>query len=579
MLPGGQPRKGTAMGDHQTGKPGRTAPFPSKSGAGKSIADKLVSLLAVASICGLSGCASSGSEHRLFTFKPSRLSPSVAVSRFIVPSASFIASRKSINELPQRDRSDIQLTSDQKIITSEKEADADKSESTLSKSSGASGTDVHPESADSVNVPGMSLEQLESLALENNPTLSQAQAAVSGQYGSLIQSGLYPNPQIGYLNGSASRSGVKQSNGLFASQEFVTAHKLQLAQLAASEELRRFQWDSEAQRMRVLNDLKIRYFEVLGAQELVAVNRELVGIAKKTLDAAEQLRLNETTKQDVLQAEFQLESARLNLDDAEFRHDAAWEQLSTIIGITTLTPTPLTGDLACEIPLLDLDQCWRELLEKSPQLRATESELGHGLATLREAHAQAIPNVTVQTVAEYDRVTQATTVSTLVALPLPIHNRNQGNIDKAAADILADRADICRVQLVLRDQLADSFRRYRTSRRQSERLHDSILKNSEAQLNLTQQLFANGQISLAPVLAAQQTFFHNKIAYVEARTELNKVVAEIQGLQLTGGLNPAAIGSAIQNQPGGGAQRQRALLNEIQDRASKQLLPAAQIGQ
>ncbi len=567
------------MGGHQTGKPGRTAPLPLKPDAGKSISDKLVTLLAAASICGFTGCASSGSEHRLFTFKPSRLSRSVAPPRIVMSAASSIAPVKTIDELSQRDRSDIQLTSDQKSLPSEIEANVDESPSNVPKGPKESRADINPESPDSVNVSGMSLEHLELLALENNPTLSQAQAAVSGQYGSLVQSGLYPNPQIGYLNGSASRSGVKQSNGLFASQEFVTAHKLQLAQLAASEELRRFQWDSEAQRMRVLNDLKIRYYEVLGAQELVAVNRELVGIAKKTLDAAEQLRLNETTRQDVLQAEFQLESARLNLDDAEFRHDAAWEQLSTIVGITTLTPTPLTGDLAGEIPSLDLDRCWHELLEKSPQLRSTESELGHGLATLREAHAQAIPNVTVQTVAEYDRVTQATTVSTLVALPLPIHNRNQGNIDKAAADILADRADICRVQLVLRDQLADSFRRYRTSRRQSERLRDSILRNSEAQLNLTQQLFANGQISLAPVLAAQQTFFHNKIAYVEARTELNKVVAEIQGLQLTGGLNPAAIGSAIQNQPGGGAQRQRALLNDIQDRASKQLLPAAQIGQ
>jgi hypothetical protein len=78
---------------------------------------------------------------------------------------------------------------------------------------------------------------------------------------------------------------------------------------------------------------------------------------------------------------------------------------------------------------------------------------------------------------------------------------------------------------------------------------------------------------------AQQAYFESQIAYVEALTEVHKVATEIQGLQLTGGLNPAAIGSAIQNQPGGTSQRQRALLKEVQDRASKQLLPAAQIGQ
>ena len=243
-----------------------------------------------------------------------------------------------------------------------------------------------------------------------------------------------------------------------------------------------------------------------------------------------------------------------------------------------MSPTPLAGDLAGEIPPLDLEMCWQELLARSPQLRSSESELDHGWATYREARAQAIPNVTLQTVAEYDRATQATTVSTLVALPLPLYNRNQGNIDKASADIRADQAEICRVQLVLRDQLADSFRRYRTSLRQTERLKQTIVPSAEENWLLTKQLYTAGETAFVPVLVAQQTYFESQLAYVEALTELHKVVTEINGLQLTGGLNPAAIGSAIQNQPGGSSQRQRALLNEVQDRAAKQLLPAAQIG-
>ena len=79
------------------------------------------------------------------------------------------------------------------------------------------------------------------------------------------------------------------------------------------------------------------------------------------------------------------------------------------------------------------------------------------------AQAQAIPNVTLQSVIEYDKATQSTTASTLVALPLPIYNRNQENIDKAAADVRTDQNEVRRVQLVqlvLRELLSDSFRRY-----------------------------------------------------------------------------------------------------------------------
>jgi len=165
----------------------------------------------------------------------------------------------------------------------------------------------------------------------------------------------------------------------------------------------------------------------------------------------------------------------------------------------------------------------------------------------------------------------------LVALPFPIYNRNQGNIDKAAADVRADQADIVRAQLVLRDQLADSFRRFKTSRMQAEKLKDAILPAVEENLKLTTTAYKGGEVSFRDVLSAQEAFAQSRIAHIEAVTEAQKVAVEIAGLQLTGGLNPAAIGSAIQTQSGGG-QRQRALLQEVQDRATKQLLPAAQIG-
>jgi hypothetical protein len=46
---------------------------------------------------------------------------------------------------------------------------------------------------------------------------------------------------------------------------------------------------------------------------------------------------------------------------------------------------------------------------------------------------------------------------------------------------------------------------------------------------------------------------------------------------MTGGPNPAAIGAAIQSAGGGSTGRQRALLNQVQQSSSRQLLNAAQI--
>ncbi len=425
-----------------------------------------------------------------------------------------------------------------------------------------------------------SLADLEAIAMHNNPTLSQAAAAVDQERGVYRQSGLYPNPQLGYLNSTANQNAPKQSNGVFISQEIVTAKKLTLAQQAASQEVKRLQWDQEAQRMRVMNDLKIRYYEVLGAQKVVETARQLEHLADENVTSAQALfDAKAVSRSDVLQAKVLLETSRINLADATHRYESAWKQLTIMLGTPSMKITPLAGDLEGEIPTLDEESCWQTLLASSPQLRASESELDHGMAELLSAKAQAIPNFTIQNVTDYDRITNATTVSTLVALPVPFYNRNQGNIDKANADIRADQSEICRVQLFLRDQLAESFRRYKTSRVQAERLGQSIRPNTAENLKLMKQSHKGGEVPFRDVLAAQQAYAESRVAYIEALTELRKVVTEIDGLQLTGGLNPAAIGSAIQSQPGGSTQRQRALLNEVKDRASKQLLPAAQIGQ
>ncbi len=434
-----------------------------------------------------------------------------------------------------------------------------------------------PKAADRV-ATRMTLADLESLALSNNPTLEQAAAGVEVERGSFQQAGLYPNPQIGFVNGSSDRSSVKQSNGAFYSQEFVTAGKLKKAQDWEANEVNKVAWDLEAQRQRVLTDVKIRYYDVLGAQHSVLTLKKLEGIGERGLETVRRLLdAKNATRVDLLQAKIQLETVRASLDEATERHSAAWQQLANIVGLPELETTLLDGKLDADLPTLDARASWEELLARSPQLRSAEAERDHAYAELTLAEAQAIPNVTLQAVAEYDRATQSSNVSTLVALPLPVFNRNQGNIYRAASDIRVACSEIERTKLVLRDLLADSFRRYQTSLKQAKRFHDNILPDAQENLELTDQGYKAGESSFLQVLTARQTYIEAQLAYVEALTELHKVTAEIEGLQLTGGLNPASIGAAIQGSGGSNTGRQRQLLNQVQQGASRQLLNAAQI--
>ncbi len=422
--------------------------------------------------------------------------------------------------------------------------------------------------------PGsLTLADLEAMAFGGNPTLPQAGAAIEQQRGVWQQSGLYPNPQMGYLRGDASRADQSRTNGMFVSQEFVTAHKRQLARAVEAQEIGRLTWEQEAQRMRVRNDLHIRYFEVIAAQQAIAQATALLGVAEEGVRVAEDFqRANLGAKIDVLQSRIQRNVVRASLADAQFRYQAAWVQLTTIVGQPGLAPIHVEGSLEGPLPQLEWNECLNRLMASSPQLRAAEMRLSHAQAELRRERAAPIPNVTLQTVTEYDKTNDSTNISTLVALPVPLFNRNQGNIYHAGADIREAQAEIERVRLVLRDTLADSFRRYQAARNSVEQLRAEILPDAAENLDLTARGYRAGEFDFARVLSARQTYFQSNLAYIESLAELRKLAVEIDGLQLTGGLNPASLGAAIQS---GGGFRQQGLLNQLQDSATKPLLPPA----
>ena len=91
-----------------------------------------------------------------------------------------------------------------------------------------------PVAPQSVDAPGLRLDDLERMALASNPTIAQVQANVRVSAGLARQAGLYPNPTVGYyadeVRGGYSGGGKQ---GGFISQTIVTGGKLRAARRVA----------------------------------------------------------------------------------------------------------------------------------------------------------------------------------------------------------------------------------------------------------------------------------------------------------------------------------------------------------
>jgi cobalt-zinc-cadmium efflux system outer membrane protein len=371
---------------------------------------------------------------------------------------------------------------------------------------------------------------------------------------------------------------------VFLGQEIVTAGKLRLGRAEGAQEVNWRTWQLNAQQMRVLNDLRIRFYELLGAQQAVSATTEQVRLAEEGLQAAEQLlKAKQGTRPDVLQAEMQLSLARTALQDAQYREQTARRQLATVAGVDELPPVAVAGSLEEDVPELDWQQSLQQLLNDSPLLKAQEAEIRASQIELRLARAQAIPNLNVQVVAQRDHIMKYSNVTTLVSMPMPLFNRNQGNIVFAEGVLRQAQQEYDRLRLALTDQLSVSFRSYLTLRTQAERLRTEVLPRARENLDLTTEGYKLRRLDFPRLQSARQMYAQAKLGYIDAMTELHKVLVEIRGLQLTGGLNPTEVGTALQTGPGAATSGLRGvilqLLQEQRRGITGTLPPAVQAGE
>ncbi|MEX2288436.1 MAG: TolC family protein [Planctomycetaceae bacterium] len=383
----------------------------------------------------------------------------------------------------------------------------------------------------------LTLEELQQLAVNNNPTLEQARAATRSAYGRRLQAGRRPNPTVGYVASEMGNEGEAGQQGVFVEQEFVRGNKRELSQAVASREMQQAEQVLAMQALRVSNAVRREFYAVLVAERRQELAGELVRIAGEASDVnAARLKRKEGTQIEIAQSDVEFEDASLLLFDAEKQHEAAWRRLQAIVAAPELAQTRLAGDLDDQLPDLTWEQSWMRLVETSPQIARAQFAVARAQARLARERAEPTSNVTVQASTQYDTATRTQVAGLQIGLPIPIHNKNQGNIIDAEADVTRAMREVQRLELELQSRLADEFRDYELSRRQVERYRDAILPASRKSLELSQTVFKTGDLGYLQLLTAQRTFTGKNREYVEALARLWQSVVDIEGLLLVDGL-------------------------------------------
>jgi outer membrane protein, heavy metal efflux system len=407
---------------------------------------------------------------------------------------------------------------------------------TLGTATSAQGTATSPS--------GLTLADLEQMALSSNPTLAQAASEIRAAAARKSQSGFYPNPTAGY-EGEQIRGGIQGGGeqGFFVSQDIVLGGKLALNRNIFEQEKKQAEAEGEEQHRRVINSVRIFYYQALAAQEMVALRHKLAHLAQDAVDTSHQLaNVGQADQPDVLQAEVESEQAELASEVAEQNQMRVWRQLTATVGRTQMPLTRLAGNLE-NLPEGNPEQWLQTILQDSPAVKIAQLGVSKAEAALARAKREPIPNLQLRGGLEENLEPEPITNRTIglqgfaeVGVQIPLLNRNQGNVGAAKAEAERARQEVQRVQLVLQERAAILLQSYVTSRSAVDAYRDRIIPRARKAYELYLKSYRGMAAAYPQVLIAQRTLFQLQTDYIAALNNLWGNSIALKGFLLTDGL-------------------------------------------
>jgi outer membrane protein, heavy metal efflux system len=399
----------------------------------------------------------------------------------------------------------------------------------------------------------ITLEELQQMALQNNPTFKQSAANIQAAEGRKKQSGLYPNPTLGYqgeqIRGGSFHGGEQ---GFFVQQDIVLGGKLGLNRKIFDQELKQAETEAEEQKLRVVTNVRMSYIQALAAQQTLEIRQTLSKLAHDAVNTSHQLaNVGQADAPDVLESEVEEQQAQLAVSMAEQNQQRVWKALAAVVGNPRLLLMKLEGKLE-DTPPVNADQLVEKIVNESPDVRIAELGVKRAEAALARAKREPIPDLQLrgglqqngELLAEPSGKSVGLQGFADVGVRIPIFNRNQGNIATASADAERAKREVERVKLALRERSASVVQNYTFSQTAVDRYKSQMIPRAQKAYEMYTKKYQEMAAAYPQVLIAQRTLMQLEVSYITALENFSTSSLSLQSYLLTDGLEAPS-------QPGG----------------------------
>lgn len=388
----------------------------------------------------------------------------------------------------------------------------------------------------------LSLTKAIELALEGSPEVAAATRQWEATEGQVLQGRARPNPELAYsLEDARSRTRMQ-------SWQLNLPVELGGKRAARTKAAEKSREQAQAQ----LNELKAAlranvaaaYFDVLTAQERLVLAKDSVALAKSSTDTvAKRVAAGKVSPVEESKARVAEAGIRVELAQAASEQRNALSRLFALLGKIEAPFTVLEGKAENLPPVPKLADL-QSLISSSPAVVLARIEVDRRKALTDLEQSKRVPDITVSAGIQRSNETQRNILLFGVSVPLPVFDRNQGNLLEALK--LEDKArdELQGATVRLHSEVAQAQERLSTIAAEVQSLRQDVLPGAKSAYDAATIGFENGKFNFLEVLDAQRTYFTAKSQYLKALGEAHRAAADVDRL-LGGSTGPRLI--ATQN--------------------------------
>ncbi len=372
----------------------------------------------------------------------------------------------------------------------------------------------------------LTLDEAWTLALSASPRLAAAAFELQAQDGSVQQAGVLPNPvvemSIEDTQTRATRTRTVQLNQL------IELGGKRSARVGAAERGREVAAaELEMARLDLRATVRLAFVDVLLAQERLRLSEEAHAVARRAAETvARRVTAGKVSPVERTRAGVEEASARVEVSQARGELTAARQRLAAAWGGREPRFTRAEGRLS--LPEPPSAEALAARMQASPVLSRARLEVQRRQALAEVERSRRMPDLTVSVGSKRAEDLGRSQTLLGVSIPLPLFDRNQGNVlealrraDKARSEQLATETDLAAA-------LAQACESLNTARLEAETLRREVLPGARSAYQAASKGYELGKFAYLDVLDAQRTYFQTQFQHLRALAQAHRAAAEIE---------------------------------------------------